>query len=74
MNSPGTQHSAPGTQHSALDQIRLLGRAIAQTDPGETREALIARRDKLIASRMTPLLVGRPRGLVAPIRQPEARR
>ncbi len=58
----------PTTVLSAAEHIRLLGRAIAQTDPGETRELLIARRDKLIAERMSPLIAGRRRGFVAPLR------
>ncbi len=57
---------------TVADQIRLLTQTIKQMDPSETRERLVARRDKLIADRMTPLLAGRRRGLVAPIPQPEA--
>lgn len=58
---------SPSTVLSHAEQIRLLTKAIASMDPGEARESLIARRDKLIAERMTPLIAGRRPRFVAPL-------
>lgn len=54
-----------------VDQLSLLNQAIAASLPGEIREQLISRRDRLIIDRQAWRLTGKPsRGLIQAMSMP----